>query len=605
MMRYNGGMRQRGSVLGTVIMVIGVALMAALVVSGASTFHLQASQRIVNSQTASNLAESAIHQAIAALQDDPESLPEVDLSGLAGLPDGAYARVTFNRGSSFFSTNNFKGGSPNGWNGRRVPVGKIHLVAVAGCNGVERHIETLLHLPTYPAAIAVSGQLTLKNTLVAGLGEATVAMSGGQVTYDEDDLRPGDVATNNGNPGDSLVLDVGTVVKGNAQARGGIQRLGTAVVEGEVRSPWTDFAELPDIKIADYDPRTRTDTYFDTLVPPPGGFGGLDLTGVSLVEGDLVVTGPARLDNAVLFVDGTLNLQGGLQGSGAVFVSGGANLKGGVNLQTDDSVALLAEGDVHVWGDDRLTNVFQGTVYCKSSVTIERVTLVGTFIQDSADPAKTTTVIDSNLFYSASGANPEFVWPVTLTVPNLSPDVAVTGGSNPDGTDQPISAFGKDNDGDGIGDSWNAANIFLDPPAGPGANSWASTDVCLIEILEIDNQQVFIVRSWGRDYDGNPVYNPDGSPAIGTFAYHGEAEFLQQYPNDMVYGPNGSGGYTEFTTDDIVPSPTQVRAALERTLAKVKARTGEPGSWSVYLSFDPNEFLARDETLRILMWREF
>lgn len=598
-MMYTSTMR--GSVLGTVIMVVGLAFLAALVVAGASTFHLQAAQRITNSQTASNLAESAIHQAIAQLQVDPESRPEVDIT----RPDGSFGRVTFNRTAPVFSTNNFTGSTPQGWR-RSVPISTVHVVGVGRCNGVDRRIETLVHLPTFPTAIAVSGPLTVRNTLVAGVEDGAVTMSGGQVTYDRDDLKPGDVATNNDDPAQSLVLEEATIVKGNAQARGGVVRTGTAVVEGEVRSPWTEFAEMPDLTVADYDPRSRYDIYYETLDAPV--YPSRHLTGVWLSDGNLRIDGPLTLDNTVLFVAGDLRVEGGLSGTGAVFVTGSVDLRGGVTLVTDESVALLAEGNVRIWGDDRLRNVFQGVVYSRGSVTIERVTLVGSFVQDSDNPALTTTVIDSNLFYSAAGASPKFVWPVQLTTQTLfpPPPEAITGGETTLAVDG-VSSSARDPRAGQIPflPPLTPGTVFAEPPTGPGANRWLSSDVGLIEARMENDQMVFSWRWWGRDTDFNPLRNPDGSPLISEVIYASEQEFLSRFPNDLIYGYGGSGGYTEFSDDGIVPTVTQVRAQLVNAIERTKAVMNAPGgSWGVYISFDPNEFLARDETVRLLMWNE-
>ena len=64
-------------------------------------------------------------------------------------------------------------------------------------------------------------------------------------------------------------------------------------------------------------------------------------------EGDLTVRGDAHLDGAVLFVDGDLDIRGGLEGRGAIFVTGSTRIVGSANLRTDNAASpAVSAGEV-------------------------------------------------------------------------------------------------------------------------------------------------------------------------------------------------------------------------------------------------------------------
>lgn len=614
-MRYTHGMRsRRGSVLGTVIMVIGLALLAAMVVASSATFSLTAVQRIGNGQTASNLAESAVNQAMAKLMDDPKACPEIHLADVSGLPKGAEGVITFDRSQPFFSTNNFTGKSPQGWH-RTVPTGCVQLVAMGRCNGVVRHIEVLAHIPTFPTALGVSGQLTLTDSLVGGVDKGEVGWSNGQVTYDPSKLKPGDVASDN-----DKVLTVGanTTVTGNVQARGGVVKAPSATIDGEVRSPWS-AAPLPKISVEDYDPSKRDDIFYQTLTPPAAGYDTLNLTGVSLVKGNFVANGPVTLDNAVLFVKGDLTVSGGLSGLGAVFVTGNVTLLGGASLTTDDTMALIAGGNVTMRGTDRNKNTFCGMVYTGGTLDLEHITLLGTFIQNSDNPDATAVIKHCNILYSATRADPQFFFPVALATKSISP-ISDAGAS--DIVDQPLGPLHVFS-GNAGGGSINPWQVVLQPhpSAPPGhTNAWSGADEGLIFVQRRHGQTTFTYVWRGRyppDRGGGPL------PHRSSVTWTGEHDLLYGsgvagqnnqlgLPEALVYGlPDGGdypdGGYRHFFSkslgDKTVRKIQKNLANTITTLNRLLKQHG--GDWSVNISFDPNVFLNQADTLRVLMWREF
>ena len=78
--------------------------------------------------------------------------------------------------------------------------------------------------------------------------------------------------------------------------------------------------------------------------------GSIAFEGLLRGTGSVRVTGPLRLAGAVLFVDGDLTLEQGVSGVGAIIVTGSVTVRGLVDLVTDNVVALLAGGNLLLYG---------------------------------------------------------------------------------------------------------------------------------------------------------------------------------------------------------------------------------------------------------------
>ena len=78
--------------------------------------------------------------------------------------------------------------------------------------------------------------------------------------------------------------------------------------------------------------------------------GSIAFEGLLRGTGNVRVTVPLRLAGAVLFVDGDLTLEQGVSGVGAIIVTGSVTVRGLVDLVTDNVVALLAGGNLLLYG---------------------------------------------------------------------------------------------------------------------------------------------------------------------------------------------------------------------------------------------------------------
>ena len=132
---------------------------------------------------------------------------------------------------------------------------------------------------------------------------------------------------------------------------------------------------------------------------PPGSNVSPVIEGFAKCTGDLNVSGGLKLDGGVLYVDGNLNVDGGIRGKGALFVTKGLKLYGSTQMETDNKVAVLAGGDVTIFGSGQESSLFQGMLYNEGSFTAQHITLMGVFIQNKEGAP--VEISDSSLYYQA------------------------------------------------------------------------------------------------------------------------------------------------------------------------------------------------------------
>ena len=156
---------------------LAVAILAALAASLASlcVTHIRTSNRAESALHASNLARSAIAQAVAEVLNNQEygggQLPE---ETVAVETEHGTAYLTFNpdlaeEQNVMFSSNNSAGTTTmEGGRGRVVPANSVHLVAQGYSGGVVRQVETVLSVPSFPWALAANGEVVIRDGAVVG-----------------------------------------------------------------------------------------------------------------------------------------------------------------------------------------------------------------------------------------------------------------------------------------------------------------------------------------------------------------------------------------------------------------------------------------------------
>lgn len=381
---------RRGTSLATAILLGALAVTLGFTVAGVSFSHLSVSARLSNVQHARNLAEAAVAQAIERVVSNQgeyfKSAP-LDLSvTLPGTP-GGIGVLTFDPAQAAsldipVSTYNMESDqSKLGHGGRVVPKRSIHFVGTGTCNGVVRRVEAILHVPVYKWALSSEGQLSSDGELiVAGAEHRDDVLPSVQARLDE--LLPGHIASNytEGPPSLDLTATTQVFVKGDARAAGPVNLGANATVEGEVKANAGE-TDLPAIDLADFDPNLfGAPQGLPDPLPPDLMLGK---GGLFRYNGDVVVNElrmPHDGTGVLLWVDGDLVVNGGMNGVGAVFATGNITIRGAgqTNVVADNVCAVVAGGDLTVEGTDRNGSFFQGVVATGGNATFRDVTVLGT-----------------------------------------------------------------------------------------------------------------------------------------------------------------------------------------------------------------------------------
>lgn len=378
--------RNKGSSLITVIIGSGLLLMVLFTMAEAVIFHLQFANSLNTEHEARNLAQAAVHEALAELltsdQYGRNSTPPLIVAG-DGDPSRNYGIVSFVAdGRVPRSLNNL--GSLNqitGSTGHGVPGNTVHLVGRGRSGSSERTVEVLFYRPPFPKAMSSSGPIVASNARVTGLKADTA-----YPPSDPNNLVPGSLQSNSNKRGTTPAIKViNCQISGDVAAVGDVQVDAGSQVDGEIRMhgdpqpiPKIDVtARINDIKNAD-----GTELLSGTI---PGRKVGWYC---GCPSGDLTINGDLDLENGVLWANENLTITGGVKGNGLVLCGGKVTIQKGCTLDADNLVALAAKGDVTLEGADRSDYFFQGLVYTNGNFSAEHLTVLGAVIADSSDPTR-------------------------------------------------------------------------------------------------------------------------------------------------------------------------------------------------------------------------
>lgn len=555
-----------GLSLGNVILVVTLLAVLAFAVAALSLQHLNFSNRIVNSHEALRAAESTIALA----------LKELFVNGHYGEirqpwnsveyrnPQGAVGQLSFYppqaaEWSLDPSTNNLTGSNPvEGYDpARPVPAAATQLVAVGRYRGVTRRLEAVLYLPPFPYAIASAGPLRSQGGLEVGaLGK------GGEVTdlslIHTEDLVGAHIVTNS-RQDQALFLGADSLVIGDVRAQGGIVLDPKAVVRGEVRGN-SSAINLPKESVTGYDPQLLGKPNLQIIAP--GQVKAPFYEGFVRSGGDLTVSEGLVLENSVLYVDGNLSVDGGVRGSGALFVTGNTHLTGYAELASDNSVALMSQGNVTLESSS-----FQGMIYTEGDFRAHHIQLLGVFIQNG--PAHEVEINHSRL----------------ISVPDLSRmKVRVN---------SPAGSLAR-------------GNLFLnrDGDAYPARLRYGDHGPIVFEAYPLSN------GGWElADPNSNTVHRlPDYTALRAKFV-----ELWNDYAarrnsrDDHLLGLDDKGRTQHYNIRSA--DSARLGAALDAQLAGLATREPgasalvAPGATSEVLDLDPSRFLSYKDRMRVLYWR--
>jgi len=370
---------EAGAALAVILMVVTLAVVIAFTLAGTGIFHLNVCSREDNSLQARNYAESAVLYAIERVvhANDYGTARNETLEVPSG--DTMAGEISFNIEESRkrnipYSTNNIlKNVSIEGSNGRTVSRNSLHLVGVGHCNGVTKRVEAIVHAPPFPFCIACSGEFTSQGKMLVGSVESAAQLEQG---IDPEKLAPGHLGSNS-------TADNAVHLKGEGRIAGDIRTSGDVKfdkgsdfkVMGEIKKHSSPIT-IPDIDIASYDPRDKPGVQnLNGFVEAP------TLEGFCRTEGSLGIAGDLKLNGALLYVGGDLNVAKGVKGKGAIVVKGKTTIGTGAEISSDNLVAMISGGDVKIGSSGASdSSSFQGIIFSRGSFKADNMNLLGAFI---------------------------------------------------------------------------------------------------------------------------------------------------------------------------------------------------------------------------------
>jgi len=409
--------RRRGITLGTTMLVLSLLVTLAFTMAGVLCTHLNVTNQRENRMLALDLANSALARGIAEIEADPKfgeynQYSSKRQSVLTVQHDGGTGYLTFEQQNTeglVASVNNLRfPGATEAPDGRSVPAFTARLVGEGRVGGCTQRVEALLKIPALPA-LASDGRVNCTGQVLVAAVERYEDVAPLVLNHDAARL-PADLAAN-ASGSDSVSLGPGSLITGDVQAVGKVKLADeSSRILGELHTGG-DPVPLPVIELSKFDPVLdgRPYTKFDWAPDSNPTFSGrLRRTG------ELTITGDLTLDCGFLYVEGDVQVEGSIRGRGAIVTTGKLTVGNGAVLDANNSLALLASGDLTISGLDRKASFIQGVVYSEGTVNLNHVTIVGATV--CRNPSATLQVNDANLIYLPASEDLQFVKPMTFNI---------------------------------------------------------------------------------------------------------------------------------------------------------------------------------------------
>ncbi len=502
--------------------------------------NLNLTQGSFNGDIALSQAEAGLHEVLYRLGSNKEysfgqAGEEITGSVSSDLTrQQSFYTVTFKPGGAFaHSTNNVKGDHAQGYGGRSLAEGLVHVVSTGFCRGQYRTVEALVREPDAPFGLASSAKIhSLYPLEIYGTSSTAKAEDG---TYD----RPGHLVCNSdsgiqvekGNAAPSFF----TRISGFAQSCGPISLDPGARVDDGVR-PNASAEPIPKFDIVkDFDPQGKPGTIEIVELQ----HGAQDLDCIYRSGHDLTFNGPVKLFDAFLYVQGNLTVHGAISGTGAIVVNGDLNVVGSVDLDGANNVALLSTGKVTLRGGSSTyqSNYFQGYVYAENGVDAQNLTVVGSLIVNhpSGQPEPELKLDHVIVVNDDSQGN------LTFTAQSYSYTSTQSASNNANWL-----TFDWD--------QWNQVYHGAAPPTVPGAPSGIYEDEILSKLAYIlkhtsgDNIAEHILNADGPSFMAGTTSGntPDISIVTNAFAaVEAQEAAAQEYQTLLTLGPEPPSGEPE------------------------------------------------------------
>lgn len=368
------------------------------------------SARAESGLRASNLARSAISAGVAkVLEDENFGVAQDPAESVFIQTEHGTAFLSFNAGQAnqngvLGSTNNAGGNtSVNGDGGRVVPASSIHLIAKGFSGGVERQVEAVLSVPSFPWALAAGGDIIIRDGAIVG------SLPEGVWPPTQADLLPADLVSNSTSDS-SVVLGSGSRVLGDIDSAGRVLLQDASVqVDGTI-SESAGATTLPTMNPQDFDPAALGLAYDDLETVQAAlattantNTGALNLSGATRHTGALTLSQDVQLTGAVLYIEGDLSVNGSVNGSGVLVVDGDVNISSGVTLDGATKVAIVSSGRVNLRGVGPASSSIRGLFYAEQGLHAEEITVVGSMI--AGGPSAGVELVNSRALGQSISAN--------------------------------------------------------------------------------------------------------------------------------------------------------------------------------------------------------
>jgi hypothetical protein len=590
--------------------VIPLALLAAFTLTAAGLTNTLFTSHRVTVEMARCLSESAtslgLSRALYALDNQLKYgttyLPNdtIDVQ-LPCMPAGSHGYFTFNQGlvengsQVPWSINNFGGnGAVTDYDGKTLVANAFCGYGCAQCQGISSKLKSVIYAAPFPYAIASAGRISSNGGLVIA-GQPNTASVVASAP-----LGPGDIATN------SLgvaAMDLGSgspsTITGDAVACGSIIP-GSATILGATR-PGADAVPLPRVDVTVFDPVAPADPKPVTAVPTSGG----PISGICRAGSSLTLNGDLVLDDALVYVNGDLTVNGGIQGVGAVLVNGATTVTNGSSLDASNQICLVSKNDVSLGGSGAASSFFQGLVYTEGNFTAQDITIVGAFVANtpgSSSGPPTTTMTLNNMGVThvptMTALSMMITIPATAHTTETQPATSIKlmlGQPDPNNPNAAPS-----------GSNYSGMIITLTGQAASGGNNNV-TETRTNDPNVYGGQQF---PNAPQEYTGTLTYPSnqnltDGKQSVVSINYQGQsapgAQVVGDTQYDMVY--NETSGKWETMSQAVTDAAnlsTQTSSSTTTTTTYTTSNTPK----QLPFVFDLNKFIQPSATVRVLLWQE-
>lgn len=441
--------------------------------------------------------------------------------------------------------------------------------------GRTRLLEVILNQPPFKWAIASTGKVHSTGGLqVLGVKDFGTLIHGVE-NLPPEQILPGHLVSDSSD-GQALLLDSSasapTLVTGDAQTMGGVNLGASTTVRGQVKQH-AESAKLPEVVVENYDPAGVSgvqDISQSTLSST------LNVSGISRRTGSLTVNqGGLALDEGYLYVDGDLEIYGGLSGKGAIFSTGDVKVHGLSHFSTANLQAIVAKGNLELDGSGPGASSFQGLLMSGGGqLKARQVTLVGSFVGTSRDGQGSNIDLDQVKLVASPQA-------IHLDFPNLLMQP------------QPVKPVQVMVPGHGL--QTREVSPILDPHLDlsrfydPVADR---LDPALVTSTSLKPQY--------RVYDGSVAENEGAAAALTGF--HTLAT-----SGPPTIGPSGPVSAPQMIDSvEAAAISASLIASYKEALIKADAiyqQARQRGLPKGHFSLDPNTFLQSSDKLRRLLWR--